>query len=165
VLTSTVADRAHRAFSNLFVQTEFEPGLEALVAGRRPRSPAEAPVWAAHLAVVEGTTVGDCEFETDRAAFIGRDQSIVHPHAMTGRGALGGGTGTVLDPIFSLRRRVRVAPGGTARITFWTAIANSRAEVLRTAEKCRDAALVRACFDACLDKCACSAASPGRRSR
>ena len=40
VLTTTAADRAHRAFSNLFVQTHFEPelgGAGGRAAPARPR--------------------------------------------------------------------------------------------------------------------------------
>ena len=46
--------------------------------------------------------------------------------------------GTVLDPIFALRRRVRVAPGGIARIAFWTVVAASREAVLDLVDKHRD---------------------------
>src|SRR5262249_31882554 len=140
VLTTNAADRAHRAFSNLFVQTEFEPGLEVLLAGRRPRAPEEPAAWAAHLAVIEGDAVGECEFETDRARFLGRDQNLTRPRALFERAPLSGATGIVLDPIFSLRRRVRIAPGATARITFWTAVADTRPDVLRIADKCREPA-------------------------
>jgi cyclic beta-1,2-glucan synthetase len=140
VITAAAADRAHRAFSNLFVQTEFDPGLEVLMAGRRPRAAGEPAAWAAHLAVVEGDAVGECEFETDRARFLGRDQTLNRARALFERAALSGSTGTVLDPIFALRRRVRVAPGATARITFWTAVADTRADVLRIADKCREPA-------------------------
>ncbi len=48
--------------------------------------------------------------------------------------------GPVLDPVFSLRHRVRLQPGGTARVAFWTLIAPSRAEVLDLADKHHDAA-------------------------
>ena len=140
VLSTAAADRAHRAFSNLFVQTEFEPELEVLLAGRRPRAAGEPAAWAAHLAVVEGDAVGECEFETDRARFLGRDQTLSRPRALLERAPLSGSTGTVLDPIFALRRRVRVPPGATARITFWTAVAETRADVLRIADKCREPA-------------------------
>ena len=46
--------------------------------------------------------------------------------------------GTVLDPIFALRRRVRVAPGATVRIAFWTVVAASREAVLDLVDKHRD---------------------------
>ena len=140
VLTTAAADRAHRAFSNLFVQTQYEPHIEALVAGRRPRGHGEAPAWAAHLGVLEGKAVGEWEFETDRARFLGRDQGLAQPRALLEHGSLSGSTGIVLDPIFSLRRRVRIAPGETARITFWTVVGAAHGEVLRVADKCREPA-------------------------
>ena len=48
--------------------------------------------------------------------------------------------GAVLDPIFSLRRRVRLAPGGTAHVTFSTVVAESRDAVLDLADKYREPA-------------------------
>ncbi len=54
VLAPDAADAAHPAFSKMFVQTEFDANIGALLATRRLRSPADPPVWAAHLAVVEG---------------------------------------------------------------------------------------------------------------
>ena len=47
--------------------------------------------------------------------------------------------GTVLDPVFALRRRVRVAPGAIVRIAFWTVVAETRAAVLDLVDKHRDA--------------------------
>ena len=79
VLASAAADTAHPAFSNLFVQTEFVADIGAVLATRRRRSPDEPPVWAAHLAVVEGEVVGNAQFETDRARFLGRGRGIRTP--------------------------------------------------------------------------------------
>ena len=140
VLTSAAADRAHRAFSNLFVQTSFNSDLAALVAGRRPRAHGDSEAWAAHLGILEGEEVGDWQFETDRAAFIGRDRTVRSPQALTERAPLSGSSGIVLDPVFSLRRRMRIAPGETARITFWTVVGDSQREVLQVADKCREPA-------------------------
>ncbi len=78
VLAPPAADAAHPAFSKLFVQTEFVADVGALLATRRRRSPGDAEVWAAHLAVVEGETLGDVQFETDRARFLGRGREIRH---------------------------------------------------------------------------------------
>ncbi len=62
------------------------PSVGALLATRRRRSPAEPEIWAAHLAVVEGEAVGDPEFETDRARFLGRGREVRAPIAvMDGR--------------------------------------------------------------------------------
>ena len=46
--------------------------------------------------------------------------------------------GTVLDPIFALRNRVRIPPGATVRLSFWTAAAASRAAVLDLYDKQHD---------------------------
>ena len=122
------------------MQTAFEPELGALVAGRRARAENDIGAWASHLGVVEGDVVGEWEFDTDRASFMGRDRDSRVPRALIERGPLNGSTGIVLDPVFSLRRRVRIGPGETARITFWTVVGDSHAEVLRVADKCREPA-------------------------
>ena len=108
------------------MQTEFVADVGAVMATRRPRSPGEAPVWAVHLAVVEGETVGDLQFETDRAAFLGRARGIRTPISVIDGQPLSNTVGTVLDPIFSLRRRLSIPPGGRARVAFWTLIARPR---------------------------------------
>src|SRR5205085_8888970 len=76
-------DVAHPAFGKLFVSTEFVPELGAILATRRRRSAGDTPVWAAHLAVVEGDLSGDVQFETDRARFLRRGQIIRHVDSLT----------------------------------------------------------------------------------
>ena len=139
VLATPAADNAHPAFSKLFVQTEFIPHLGMLVATRRTRSPGERPVWAAHLAVVEGDSTPGLQFETDRARFLGPGRGIREPVSIVDGGPLSNTVGDVLDPIFSLRVRVRVAPGTTARVAFWTLAAPSREAILDLADKHHDA--------------------------
>jgi len=140
VLTSPAADAAHLAFSKLFVQTEFVADIGALLATRRLRSPGEPQVWAAHLAVVEGESVDDVQFETDRARFLGRGREIRAPISVMDGRPLSNTVGAVLDPIFSLRCCVRIPPGTTVRVAFWTLIAPSRSEALDLADKHHDSA-------------------------
>jgi cyclic beta-1,2-glucan synthetase len=138
VLAPQASDVAHPAFSKMFVRTEFLPRLGALVAHRRRRAPDEPEVWASHHAVVEGTAVGEPQFETDRAKFLGRGRELRAPLAMLEGHALSGTTGTVLDAVFSLRYRLRIPAGATARISFWTCVAGSRAQLLDITDKHRD---------------------------
>jgi cyclic beta-1,2-glucan synthetase len=140
VLAPPAADMAHPAFSNLFVRTEFAPELGALLATRRPRSPHEPQIWAAHVVIAEGETVGDLQYETDRARFLGRGRGIRTPMSVIDGWPLSNTVGPVLDPIVSLRRRVRLAPGATARVTFATLIARSRDELLALADEYHDPA-------------------------
>ncbi len=138
VLAPQAADVAHPAFSKLFVETEFLADVGAILATRRRRAPAEPEVWAAHLAVVDGDVLGRAEFETDRARFIGRGRSLRAPLALDERRALTNTAGAVLDPVFALRRRVRVAPGAVVRVAFWTVVAATRAALLAGIDKHRD---------------------------
>jgi cyclic beta-1,2-glucan synthetase len=145
VLAPPAADVAHPAFSKLFVHTEYLPRIEALLATRRRRSSSEPEVWAAHHAVVEGEVLNVAQFDTDRARFLGRGCELHAPvAAMDGR-PLSNTVGTVLDPIFALRYRLRIQPGATARVSLWTEVASSRAEVLDLLDKHHDTnAFVRA---------------------
>ena len=138
VLAPPAADSAHPAFSKLFVQTELVAEVGVLLATRRRRSPGEPEVWAAHLAVIEGEVIGELELETDRARFLGRGRGLRQALSMLEGETLSNTVGTVLDPIFSLRYRVRIAAGATARVAFWTLIAPTRQEALDLADKHRD---------------------------
>ncbi|MGE8483065.1 MAG: GH36-type glycosyl hydrolase domain-containing protein [Pseudomonas sp.] len=135
VLATRAADSAHPVFSRMFVQTEYLAEFTALVATRRPRGPEETPVWAAHFVVVEGELIADPQYESDRARFLGRNRSVREALAITGHRALSNSQGTVLDPIFSLRQRLRVGPGKVARVAFWTVVASSREELLDLIDK------------------------------
>jgi cyclic beta-1,2-glucan synthetase len=139
-LSLQAADVAHPAFSKLFIETEYLADVGAILATRRRRSPTEPEIWAAHLAVVDGECVGKPEIETDRARFLGRGHSLRTPIAVIDGRPLSNTVGAVLDPIFALRRRVRVPPGGMMRIAFWTMIASDRAALLDAIDRHRDAA-------------------------
>ncbi|MGA7919217.1 MAG: glucoamylase family protein [Candidatus Acidiferrales bacterium] len=138
-LTTPAADVAHPAFAKLFVETEFEPSVGALLATRRKRSEDEGSVWAAHVVVVDGDTVGDLQYETDRARFLGRARDIREPVSVMDGRPLSKTVGPVLDPVFSLRRTVRVPPGSTVRLIFSTIAAVTREEAVDLADKYRDA--------------------------
>ncbi|HEX4964128.1 MAG TPA: glucoamylase family protein [Thermoanaerobaculia bacterium] len=143
VLAPPAADLAHPAFSNLFVETEWIANLGALLASRRPRSEGEPRLWAAHVAAVSAESAGRpgaLEFETDRARFLGRGRGVRSPVSVTDGLSLSNTAGAVLDPVFSLRRRVLLAPGTTARVTFTTLVATSREAAITLADKYRDPA-------------------------
>ena len=164
-LAPQAADVAHPAFQNLFVQTEFAPDIGALLATRRPRSRDEQPIWAAHVAAVEEAGGGVIQYETDRARFIGRGRSVRSAVSVLDGRPLSNTAGSVLDPIFSLRCRVRLAPGATAHAIFSTVVAGSRDEVLDLADKYRDAGHVRPGGDPRLDPRPGPAPSPRHRRR
>ena len=139
MLAPPAADASHPSFSKLFLQTEYLPKVGAILATRRRRSPGEPEIWVAHHAVVEGELVGALEIETDRARFLGRGSEVRAPIAVIDGRPLSCSVGTVLDAVFALRCRVRVLPGRTAHVAFWTAAASTRGEVLDLVDKHHDA--------------------------
>ena len=138
VLAPQAADAAHPAFSNLFIETEFIPAENALLARRRPRASTDEPIWGIHVVMTEGETVGAVQYETDRSRFLGRGHTPANPVAVMEDRPLSNTTGAVLDPIFSLRQHVRLKPGETARVHFSTAVARTREEALRLADTYHD---------------------------
>ena len=130
VLGQGAADAAHPAFSKMFVQTEWVEQGHILLATRRRRSSSESEVWAAHRVMTASDPDGRCDYETDRMRFLGRGRTLRHAQAMQKGAELSKSSGCVLDPIFSLRRHVRIAPGASIQVVFLTALANSRSDVL-----------------------------------
>jgi cyclic beta-1,2-glucan synthetase len=137
VLSPPASDLAHPAFSKMFVETEYVAEHETLLATRRRRSLGDAEVWVAQFILVQGAKIGSFEFETDRAKFIGRGNDTRMPAAMANNARLSNGSGTVLDPIFALRQRFRIAAGRMVRCTLWTVVANSREAVLDLVDRHR----------------------------
>src|ERR1700721_3504694 len=140
VLATPDADSAHPAFSKMFVQTEFIAESGALLATRRARDPGEPQLWVAHVSVLEGEAIGGLQFETDRARFLGPGHDLRNAVSIVDARPLSNTAGTVLDAVLALRRRVKIAPGETARVAFWLAVAASRAAVLALVDGHRDAA-------------------------
>lgn len=114
-------DDGHPAFSKLFVETALDAATGVVTARRRPRSNEEAPLWAA--ATLAGA--GDLQVETDRCLFLGRGRTVHAPAALATMAPLSGSTGSVLDPVFALRRTVALAAGEETALAFVLAAGTS----------------------------------------
>jgi cellobiose phosphorylase len=137
-LNHPAADAAHPAFSKLFVQTEYLPREQGLLARRRPRSPEERPVFLGHtLRLVGEQAVGRLECETDRARFIGRGRSPAHPAALAGSAPLSGTVGSVLDPCCAIRRKLILPSGGVTRLVAALAAGYQREGVIASLDPWR----------------------------
>jgi cyclic beta-1,2-glucan synthetase len=137
VLAPAADDLAHPAFGKLFIESEYLPDMNALLCRRRPRAPEDEELYAVHVISLEGRTQGPVEWECDRGRFLGRGRGPEDPQALDGR-PLSGTTGVLLDPIVSLRQRVRLAPGAVVRLAFATGMATSRETALALAQRYHD---------------------------
>ncbi|HLA13638.1 MAG TPA: glucoamylase family protein, partial [Gemmatimonadaceae bacterium] len=147
VLTTPDADRGHPAFHNLFVQTEWLETNAALLATRRPRSATEAGIWCAHVAACGPELVGNITCETDRSKFVGRGRSVRNPAALDEGAELSGTVGAVLDPVLSLRIRVRIPAGSTAAVAFTTFVSDQKERAIELADLYHDPYSARRALD------------------
>lgn len=134
-LNNRRADRAHPAFAKLFVETRYDDTTGALFARRRPRDAKETPTWAVHVSASSQQTKQKPEYETDRFRFLGRGRTAANPAMLEEGVSLSGTTGPVLDPVFCLRRTVRLGPGAKAQVAFVTGAADNQPAVQAIAER------------------------------
>ncbi|MEJ7746127.1 MAG: glucoamylase family protein, partial [Luteimonas sp.] len=147
VMASAVSDELHPAFSNLFVQTQLVTAKQAIVCMRRPRAHDEATPSMFHLLAVHDGDIDEISYETDRARFIGRGNSLQRPDALTTSRALSNSEGSVLDPIVSIRARITLPPGQTTTIDMVSGVGNTREESSGLIDKYRDRRLADRVFD------------------
>ncbi len=146
VLSPHAADLAHPAFGKLFLETEWLPKSSAILCRRRPRASDQKPVWGIH--VIASDAYGQPTFETDRGRFLGRRRTPADPVALDhGAGELSGTTGPVLDPVFCIRQRIRLAPGGRATVAFSTGVADTRDEAVSLADQYHSLGAVARAFE------------------
>lgn len=146
VLAPTSNDLAHPAFSNLFVQTELLPELEAILCHRRPREPKEQCPWLLHMMTVQGSS-SQTSFETDRAQFIGRGRTPANPQALYQDAPLNNSAGPVIDPIIAIRQRVVLEPNVPLTLDIFYGVCEDRAASLAMLEKYRDHHLADRVFE------------------
>ncbi|MFH1493200.1 MAG: glucoamylase family protein [Pseudomonadota bacterium] len=147
VLAPLNSDLAHRAFSNLFVQTEILPDRQAILCTRRRRTPGEQMPWMFHLLAAPGATASDPSYETDRAKFIGRGRTAANPAVLDSTDGLSNTDGSVLDPIVAIRRTLSLSPDESACVQIISGVAESREAALALIEKYCDRHFVERAFE------------------
>ncbi|NLJ41243.1 MAG: glycosyl transferase, partial [Clostridiales bacterium] len=140
-------DSAHPAFSNLFVETEYIHEHDILIVTRRPRDENQKPLWLANALVVDGEAIGATQYETDRYKFIGRGRALDSPKAMDADQPLLNSTGSVLDPVMSLRCRVGINSGEEETISYIVAIAESKDAAINLAREYKNTAVISRAFE------------------
>ncbi|HEY0841878.1 MAG TPA: glucoamylase family protein [Methylotenera sp.] len=148
VLAALSSDISHRAFSNLFVQTEILAERHAILCSRRRRTPEEHVPWMFHLLAAPDVAAEASSYETDRAQFIGRCRTLTNPLALDNSSAMLSNTsGSVLDPIVSIRRGVELLTDASATVHFITGVADTREQALALLSKYCDRHFIERAFE------------------
>jgi cellobiose phosphorylase len=147
VMAQAAADNAHPAFSKLFVQTEILEQENAILCTRRPRSTGEHMPWLLHHMTVHDANIRQVSFETDRAAFLGRGNTALAPGALMEPGPLGGGHGSVLDPVVAIRYLITLEPDQVVTVDIVTGMTETRDAALHLIDKYQDHHLADRVFE------------------
>ncbi|MDB5936450.1 MAG: cyclic beta 1-2 glucan synthetase [Massilia sp.] len=147
VMAPAAADAAHPAFSKLFVQTEILRNENAILCTRRPRAKDEHSPWLLNLMTVHDGVLLDASFETSRADFIGRANSTVAPRALLEPQPLGGGEGSVLDPVVAIRYKLTLEPDQVVVLDVVTGMTDTREAALHLIDKYQDRHLADRVFE------------------
>ncbi|HZU87232.1 MAG TPA: glucoamylase family protein, partial [Anaerolineaceae bacterium] len=145
ILAPQAADARHPAFNKLFIESEFVAELNLQIFMRRLRSSQEAPIFMGHMLVAEGSQAS-ARHEADRYRFIGRDQSLRSPAALTSEEYLSGTSGATFDPIFALGQDIVLDPHESMNLAYLTFAAESREAIISLARRYRSWTLVERSF-------------------
>ncbi|MCF8058785.1 MAG: hypothetical protein K9K67_05785 [Bacteriovoracaceae bacterium] len=130
--------RAHPVFNKIFIETEFVAEKTALLAKRRRRSIEDAEYYGVHQIILDKKRCHNLQYETNRENFLGRKNQLVNADCLMEKKELSNTVGTILDPIFSFKTTVSLAPRETARIMFISGMASSRNEALSLIDRYHD---------------------------
>ncbi|MBV1818751.1 hypothetical protein L0P54_06735 [Anaerosalibacter bizertensis] len=130
------ADISHPVFNNLFIRTEEIEDSKGIIAYRRKRREDQDIVYIVHGIGNEDKDEIAFEYETNRFNFIGRGNKLSNPQGLFKE--LTNTTGAVLDPIMSLKRRVKVKSGESKEIYFVTGIDSTKEGAIKLFKKYND---------------------------
>ena len=146
------ADQAHPAFAKLFLETEYLLAeTAALLCRRRPRARRPATgLGAARPGRRQRQFrqfLGDFQFETDRARFLGRGRSAANPWPWKLQHLFRALVGRAGSRSSAFARRVRLEPGASTVLSFTTAAPEDRDEALGLAGRFSNLRAVDRVFD------------------
>ena len=144
VLAAGVEDENHRVFNGMKISSSYDAAHEALLFSRPiandNRQYMLHKLWVAECDGNGNNGVsGLVEYETSRIKFLGRGGSIRRADIIESRRTLTGTTGTTLDPIMSMRRRLHVPAGKSVEAYIMTGFSKAKEHLLQLVEQYQSA--------------------------
>lgn len=129
-ITENVNDVTHRTFNNLFLESEYDTNLQALIMKRVLRNKIDR-YYLLHRLYIPNYK-NDYEYETQRVRFIGRDRTASNPIALERR--LSNEAATPIDPVMSMRNTITLEPEETKEVYILNCFGTSRNQVIDIAK-------------------------------
>src|SRR3712207_2438883 len=118
-----------------------------LLANRRKRESNGKEYWAMETLAVSGEVIGSIQYETSRLNFIGRCKELNKPEIIEEDKPLTNTVGAVLDPILSIRVRVKIPAGGQCTLAYSLGFSDSRENAINLSKKYKDWGNINKIFD------------------
>lgn len=141
-----MAELGHPAFNKLFIENDYLPEYKMLLARRRSSNIPGNP-YIVHSVICNGEVSCGIEYENDRMNFIGRNNTVQNPDAITGKSSLSSTTEFSGDPIMCLRIKTTLKENETRSIAFLTGICQDRDEVSRIGNEISDMGRIEDLFE------------------
>lgn len=125
ILSENPDDISHRVFNNMFLECEFDPSTSSLITTRKSRQNNIHNYMVNRLFIERPVDI--YTYETNRATFIGRGHTTKNPVALNQK--LTNKTGSMLDPIMSIRNRIEVPPNGKVEVYFICGFGRSKEQI------------------------------------
>ena len=126
IISPNIEDITHRAFKNLFINSEYDKEHESIIMCRRNNNKNTSEYFVNRLLIEDNNH--KVSYETERSNFIGRNKNVDKPQAMEGK--LTNTVGTNIDPVISLRSSI-VVPKDKERVVFFIAgYSKSREQII-----------------------------------
>ncbi len=129
-ITENINDVTHRTFNNLFLESEYDTNVNALIMKRTLRNRPDRYYLLHRLYIPD--TEKDYEYETQRVQFIGRNRTATNPIALEGK--LSNEAATPIDPVMSMRNTISLAPEESREIYILNCFGTSRNQVIDIAK-------------------------------
>ncbi len=132
-IDSYAAESSHPAYNRLFVESEFLEDRKLFISKRRNAN--GGGPYAMHMLQTDAALTRKVEYESSRAKFIGRNNSLQNPQALRQGAQLSCSTAFSGDPVMSIRACVSLSAGAEAVITFVSGLFDSREAALNASDE------------------------------
>lgn len=137
-LANYETDIVHPAFSNLFITTEYIKDPFCILAHRRPREKTQSNKIMFQTFCANSSLIENIDYETSKINFIGRNNDVSNPSALSENIPLKKFTGAAIDPIVAIRVRIKLKPGQKCSLAFVTGFSEKKEECISLALKYRN---------------------------
>ena len=121
-----MADVSHRAFSNMFIHSDYDKKTNSLIVRRKSRGESNISSYMVNRLIVANPKE-EYSYETERRRFVGRNRLVSDPKALNDK--LSNYVGDNLDPVMSLRNTIEIAPNGTESVYLIVGFGRSREQI------------------------------------